>query len=59
MNGTCVACIDESYSFACDACDGNPEVCTRCAYARRGVHSLVDGQCIFVPFVAEEGQMLV
>lgn len=53
MDGRCTPCVDESYSFACDECDGNPEVCTRCAYARHGVHSLVDGVCIYVPFRPE------
>ena len=50
VNGKCVACIDESYSFACDACDGNPEACTRCATTSTGLYSLVGGQCIFTQF---------
>ncbi|KAI7844808.1 hypothetical protein COHA_001688 [Chlorella ohadii] len=50
VDGKCVACIDESYSFACDACDGNPEVCTRCASTSTGLYSLVGGQCIFTQF---------
>lgn len=54
MNGTCVACIGTDYSFACDACDGNPEVCTRCVSGDTGTgsgfYSLVAGQCVFTEY---------
>lgn len=54
MNGTCVACISADYSFACDACDGNPEVCTRCVGSGTGTasgfYSLVAGQCVFIEY---------
>jgi hypothetical protein len=48
VNGTCKACIGTDYSFACDECNGDIEVCTRCAAAPTGLYSLVGGQCIFV-----------